>query len=507
MPIDFRIPDNSAGNITVTVQAPLGGTLWNFSLVSGGFAPRNQRLLNNFSPLFLEELEALAVNPEAKAIQPESVINTDTSSILTEGEVYLEAEAIQPEWVVNTYTSSILTEGKIYDTGQAIRFTINRNSDTSQTEEIGWRVKPTGNSPISANDFESGTLPEGILTLLPNVQTTIDINFERLDTTGLSKEVLDAIGPINDYWGLKQDGLQEGEETWTIELFDPSTGNIIPASFNGSSVFSVRDDFFFVEPETGNDDGELLEGDNLSNIIFGSGGDDTINGYAGNDTLYGDNGDDIINGGIGDDIIDGGFGNDTIDGGAGNDTLRISRPQSKIALTKQSNSSYLLQDLSDVSLGIDVLKSIETIEFSDGTIQLDTKTEILGTSGRDELTGTSNSDYIIGLQGADKLTGDGGNDQFVYTNIRDRGDTITDFEVGKDNIVLTQLLDSLVTGGYNGTNAIADGYVKIVQGTSTSNFSVQIDTDGLAAGDIFRPFITVNLTNPGTLNSPSNFVF
>lgn len=372
MPINFRIPDNSAGNISVTVQAPLGGTLWNFSLVSGGFTPKNQRSLNNFSPLFLEQPEPLAITSEAKAIQPELVINTDTSSILTEGEVYLETEAIQPEWVVNTYTSSILTEGKIYDTGQATRFTINRNGDTNQTEEIGWRVKPTGDSPISANDFESGTLPEGILTLLPSVQTTVDINFERLDITGLSQEVLDAIGPINDYWGLKQDGLQEGEETWTIELFNPSTGNIIPASFNGNSVFSVRDDFFFVEPETGTNDGELLEGNNLPNIIFGSGGDDTINGYAGDDTLYGDNGDDIINGGIGDDIIDGGFGNDTIDGGTGNDILRISRPKSKIALTKQSNSSYLLEDLSDVSFGIDVLKGIQAVEFSDGTIQLET---------------------------------------------------------------------------------------------------------------------------------------
>ncbi|MBD2255253.1 Ig-like domain-containing protein [Nostoc parmelioides] len=133
--------------------------------------------------------------------------------------------------------------------------------------------------------------------------------------------------------------------------------------------------------------------------------------------------------------------------------------------------------------------------------------EISGTSGRDELTGTSNSDRIIGLQGADRLTGGSGNDQFVYTSIRDRGDTITDFEVGKDNIVLTQLLDSLVTGGYNGTNAIADGYVKVVQGNSTSNFNVQIDTDGFGSGDIFRPFITVNLTNSATFNNPSNFVF
>lgn len=133
--------------------------------------------------------------------------------------------------------------------------------------------------------------------------------------------------------------------------------------------------------------------------------------------------------------------------------------------------------------------------------------EITGTSGRDVITGTSSNDRIIGLQGADTITGGGGNDQFVYTNIRDRGDTITDFEVGKDNIVFTQLLDSLVTGGYNGANAIVDGYVKVVQGNSASNFSVQIDADGLTGNDIFRPFITVNLTGTSTFNNPSNFVF
>ncbi|AVH64574.1 bluetail domain-containing putative surface protein [Nostoc sp. 'Peltigera membranacea cyanobiont' N6] len=130
-----------------------------------------------------------------------------------------------------------------------------------------------------------------------------------------------------------------------------------------------------------------------------------------------------------------------------------------------------------------------------------------GTPGRDTLIGTSTSDRITGLQGADTITGGGGNDEFVYTNIRDNGDTITDFEIGKDHIVFTQLLDSLVTGGYNGANAIADGYVKVVQGTSTSNFSVQIDADGSTGDDIFRPFITVNLAGTGTLNNPSSFVF
>jgi hypothetical protein len=365
MPINFNIPDNSAGNISITVQAPLGGTAWNFSLISGG------RQLNNFSTPFIEELEPLAVNTDAKAHQKETGINAYMNPIFREGEVSLEVQPIKQTWVINTYTTSVLVEGKLYDTVQAIRFNINQSGDTSKTREIGWRVKPAGDSPISASDFESGTLPEGILTLSPNVESTVDINFERLDTTGLSEELLDLIGPINDFWGLKQDGLQEGEESWTIELYDPLTGNIIPASFNGNSLFSVRDNFFFVEPKTGSDNGELLGGDNLPNLIFGSGGDDTIKGYAGDDILYGDNGNDIIEGGIGDDIIEGGFGNDMIDGGAGSDTLRIYRPKSRIALTKQSDGSYLLEDLSDVSFGIDTLKSIETVEFSDGKIQLD----------------------------------------------------------------------------------------------------------------------------------------
>jgi hypothetical protein len=130
-----------------------------------------------------------------------------------------------------------------------------------------------------------------------------------------------------------------------------------------------------------------------------------------------------------------------------------------------------------------------------------------GTSARDVLIGTSNYEFITGLQGRDRLTGGGGNDQFIYTSMSDRGDTITDFEVGKDKIVLTQLLDSLITEGYNGTNAIADGYVKVVQGSSSRNFSVQIDTDGLTGQEIFKSLITVNVTSTDTLNSSTNFVF
>jgi len=132
---------------------------------------------------------------------------------------------------------------------------------------------------------------------------------------------------------------------------------------------------------------------------------------------------------------------------------------------------------------------------------------INGTSGRDTLVGTSDNDRIIGGAGADTLSGGPRSDQFAYTNIRDRGDTINDFQVSIDKLVFTELLDSLVPGGYSGTDAIADGYVRVVQGSSSNNFGVEIDSDGSTGGDIFRPFIGVNVAGTGSLNSPSNFVF
>ncbi|NDJ22217.1 type I secretion C-terminal target domain-containing protein [Nostoc sp. B(2019)] len=130
---------------------------------------------------------------------------------------------------------------------------------------------------------------------------------------------------------------------------------------------------------------------------------------------------------------------------------------------------------------------------------------LTGSSANDVLTGTSNNDRILSSQGADKLTGSGGNDQFVYTDINHRGDTITDFRIGADEIVLTELLDDLLNKNYTG-NAIADGYVKVTQGSSAKNFTVQIDSDGPDGGSSFKSFLTVNTTNTGTLNSDS-FVF
>ena len=111
---------------------------------------------------------------------------------------------------------------------------------------------------------------------------------------------------------------------------------------------------------------------------------------------------------------------------------------------------------------------------------------INGNAGRNTLVGTAGDDVINGGMGADVLTGGAGGDTFVYTNIRDAGDTINDFTPYADRIQLSSLLSSL---GYTGSNAVADGYVRVVD--VIGGLSLQIDNDGQSGPAAFRPLATL----------------
>ena len=135
-----------------------------------------------------------------------------------------------------------------------------------------------------------------------------------------------------------------------------------------------------------------------------------------------------------------------------------------------------------------------TVEITDNDIQ--------GTSDADILLGTSGNDRIVGLGGADTLTGGDGNDLFVYNSVSDGLDTITDFIVGADQIVLTDLLDSI---GYTGSDAFLDGYIGLKSmGVDTI---VQVDTDGVGGSEDFIDLILVSGVNSTELSAMNNFVF
>ncbi|MBW4445657.1 MAG: hypothetical protein KME38_01955 [Spirirestis rafaelensis WJT71-NPBG6] len=135
---------------------------------------------------------------------------------------------------------------------------------------------------------------------------------------------------------------------------------------------------------------------------------------------------------------------------------------------------------------------------------------INGTSGRDTLIGTAFGDRITGFDGQDDITTGAGNDLIVYTSLNgngnsiNEGDKILDFTVGADKFVFTELLDSIVPGGYNGTNAIADGYISF--GARGRDTQILIDSDG--SGNLpARPFIRVENVLVADLNNANNFVF
>ncbi|MDZ8263045.1 CARDB domain-containing protein [Nostoc sp. ChiQUE01b] len=96
-----------------------------------------------------------------------------------------------------------------------------------------------------------------------------------------------------------------------------------------------------------------------------------------------------------------------------------------------------------------------------------------GTPGRDTLIGNDSNNLLAGLQGADTLTGGAGSDRFVYSSIRDAGDTITDFVAGTDKIDLTKLLQSFSLDSLNYETATTQGYLSF--GTLLSNTTVLID--------------------------------
>jgi hypothetical protein len=101
--------------------------------------------------------------------------------------------------------------------------------------------------------------------------------------------------------------------------------------------------------------------------------------------------------------------------------------------------------------------------------------------------------------------GGAGRDRFVYQNSQDRVDRITDFEIGKDKIVLSQLLDRLVPGNYRGRNAIGDELIRLVR--SGSDTRIDADLNGTSVPRGFKPLVLVEDTSLASLKKLKNFEF
>lgn len=200
---------------------------------------------------------------------------------------------------------------------------------------------------------------------------------------------------LTDYDGDGTFGGEEEAQVFASNAFD--AGSL----YRPRAVEHYNDDFDFGLRQ-GTARADALSGSGAGDVILGLAGNDTIFGRGGADELWGGIGNDALKGGDGADLLRGNKGKDALDGGAGNDVLA-------------------------------------------------------GGVGDDTLSGGAGADELAGGGGRDQLRGGGGADRFVFADADGPGrDTILDFEVGRDVIVVDGLEIAAIRGGPLGARVVFD---------------------------------------------------
>jgi Ca2+-binding RTX toxin-like protein len=197
-----------------------------------------------------------------------------------------------------------------------------------------------------------------------------------------------------------------------------STGFGSPFSFGGVAVDTV------------NDQGNVIDGGDGTDYLFGGDKSDVIVGGVGNDLGFGMAGDDFISGGVGDDELlgDGSLapglfttipaaqhGNDVLVGGAGHDTLVGGGGADN--LLGGTGVDYLYGDnrngQSPEQDGNDYLDGGADDDWLEGGGGDDV---LVGGAGRDVLNGGAGNDLLI-IEGNDSIYGGSGNDTYLFRSL------------------------------------------------------------------------------------------
>ncbi len=123
-----------------------------------------------------------------------------------------------------------------------------------------------------------------------------------------------------------------------------------------------------------------------------------------------------------------------------------------------------------------------------------------GGAGNDTLEGNAGNDRLIGGLGADKLKGGDGNDTYVYENILDGGDIISDYRTG-DRIDLATLVDTFSGISTSATigQLVSGGYVSAQVNGNTAQLYADIDGRAGSQGAVL--LATISTDKPFDVNT------
>ncbi|MFB0873315.1 MULTISPECIES: calcium-binding protein [unclassified Sphingobium] len=301
--------------------------------------------------------------------------------------------------------------------------------------------------------------------------------------------------------------------------------------------------------------GQLLIGNDGSNIVTGNRGDDWIDGWYGADTMIGGKGDDNyfvddagdlvverVNGGIDvvtttlavyrltanvegleawddgahqftgnarDNRIVGGAGNDMLDGGGGADLL----------IGGAGDDIYYVNDAGDAVIedadgGSDIVYSAVSFNLTGTQVEAvyligSRAIDASGTDGDDRITGNLGDNVLRGGAGNDLLTGRHGADRFLFDTAlaADNIDSIADFAVGVDSIGLNEAIFAAAGPiGVLAADAFQSGAVaieaddRILYDAASGAIYYDADGDGAGAAMLFAQ------VTPGTALTNADFV-
>ncbi len=162
---------------------------------------------------------------------------------------------------------------------------------------------------ISDGEGNCGGQQEIVAAMLSTMDPAITLQVIGLDIepdaratlTGMAEQTGGQYWPVTEASGLLNALLLAVEAP--REVITPQEISAIPSDYERFGVTNI------------------IYGTEGDDVLYGTAGNDLILGLGGNDFLIGLGGDDVLIGGDGDDILEGVKGNDRLDGGAGNDLL------------------------------------------------------------------------------------------------------------------------------------------------------------------------------------------